>query len=309
MASTQTDFLQRREQQIFWAILIAHTALALSFSLGPIFEGPDEIEHYRYVRTLAQTGALPDPYAQIRGEYHQPPLLYLALVPFTWLADGSDFDQIDGRLNPHYPYLVQVPGGDNKNKFIHTRAEAFPYTGSSTARAVHLMRLLSVAAGAGTVLASRAVFRLLWPENAALRLLATGIVAFWPQFIYMSSVISNDSILIFISTLALFLLLWAQHHDPSWRWAAALGVTLGAALLTKISAGLLALPVAAFFVFANRKWRYVLPVGAVTGLAAGWWYIHNWLRYGDPLGTKAAAHTWAFEVIRPGEFALDIALR
>ncbi len=36
-------------------VIIFSVCLMVVFSLGPIFEGPDEIEHYRYVRTLIQT--------------------------------------------------------------------------------------------------------------------------------------------------------------------------------------------------------------------------------------------------------------
>src|SRR5262245_22948865 len=119
---------QRLERRIVGLMLVVYVLLALAFSLGPIFEGPDEIEHYRFIRQLAHTLALPDPRTQVRSQYHQAPLYYVIAAPLALLIDDSDFSQIDGRLNPYYPYEIGIPGNDNKNLYLHTRAEAFPYT-------------------------------------------------------------------------------------------------------------------------------------------------------------------------------------
>src|SRR5260221_13760296 len=156
----------RREHQIIALMIVGYVFLTLAFSLGPIFEGPDEIEDYRFIRTLVQTGSLPDARAQYRGEYHQPPLYYVLAAPLAWLfKDDGDFAKIDGRLNPYYGDHIGIPGNDNKNLYLHTRDEVFPYTGNSTARAVHVIRLLSIAFGTDTIIASYAVFRLLWPDR------------------------------------------------------------------------------------------------------------------------------------------------
>lgn len=45
-------------------IVAAHFLLAIGFSFGPIFEGPDEIEHYRVVRYLVEHRELPHPTGQ-----------------------------------------------------------------------------------------------------------------------------------------------------------------------------------------------------------------------------------------------------
>src|SRR5689334_1255591 len=104
----------QRERQVVWLILGMYIVLALTFSLGPIFEGPDEIEHYRFIRSLAHTLALPDPRTQVRSQYHQAPLYYALAAPLALLTDDSDFSRIDGRLNPYYPYQLGIPGNDNK---------------------------------------------------------------------------------------------------------------------------------------------------------------------------------------------------
>lgn len=296
------------ERWMVVAILLTYGTLALSFSLGPIFEGPDEIEHYRYARTLIESRALPDPMRQVRGEYHQAPLYYLLVAPVAALITDTDFDAIDGRLNPYYGARIEHVGNDNKNLYLHRRAEAFPYDESATARAVHLMRLVSVAIGAGTLLVSRAIFRLLWPGQPALRVLALALVAFWPQFLYLSSVINNDTLLIFLATVTLYWLLVLLRDGPSRRVSVLLGVTLGALLLTKVSAVFVAFPVGVVLLPDRRTWRCIPLIGVLVIAVAGWWYTRNAILYGDLTNTQAVLQTWEAEVIRPGELALDIAL-
>ena len=135
-------------------IVATYIVLAVGFSLGPIFEGPDEIEHYRYAQHIADTLSLPDPYSRIRSEFHQPPLYYALLSPVLALVDDDDFARLDEGLNPFFPGKIDVVSSDNKNKHLHSVSEAFPFTASGTAMAVHHMRLLTVAMGKGTVIVS-----------------------------------------------------------------------------------------------------------------------------------------------------------
>src|SRR5262249_7807853 len=217
-------------------------------SLGPIFEGPDEIEHYRFIHTLVTTGGLPDARTVYRGEYHQAPLYYVLAAPLGWLfRDDPDFAQIDGRFNPYYGANIAFPGNDNKNLYLDVNAEAFPYNMNSTARAVHVIRLLSIALGVGTILASYAIFRLLWPDKPEFRLLALGFVAYWPQFVYMSSVINNDNLVFLLATLALWAILKGLRDGPTRRHSVLLGLIMGGALLAKVGAAILVIPVGLAF--------------------------------------------------------------
>jgi hypothetical protein len=299
---------QRRERQIAGLMLVAYVLLALAFSLGPIFEGPDEIEHYRFIRALVHDHALPDPYAQVRSQYHQAPLYYLLATPLALLTDDADFGDIDGRLNPYYPFEIGIPGNDNKNLYLHTRAEAFPYNESGTARAVHVIRLLSIALGVCTLLASYAIFRLLWPDRPDRRLMALAVVAFTPQFLYLSGTINIDNLLYLLTTLTLLLLLRQLRDGPSRRGAVLLGLVLGAALLTKVNAVFLVFPVGLTFLMDRRSWRSVPLILAISLVIAGWWYVRNVILYGDPTGVRVLLETWKTETIRPGAIALDVGL-
>lgn len=296
------------ERRIVVIVVAAYAVLALGFSLGPIFEGPDELEHFRYIMTIVQSGMLPSPYAQPLGEYHQAPLYYLLAAPLGVLVRDSDFTKFEQRVNPFYAYAIGIPGSDNKNKYLHSRDESFPYANDGSVRAVHVLRLLSIALGAATLAASYAIFRLLWQDRADLRLAALGFVAFQPQFVYISSTINNDNLLILLATTSLYLLLKLQRESPSRRLTVAFGIVLGAALLTKISALFLIFPVAALLLMNRSVWRPMLVAFGVVLLVAGWWYLRNELLYDDFTNFKAWFTTWPNEAIQPGALALDIGL-
>lgn len=310
-----TRFLS--EHRLFVILIIAYTLLCLAFSLNsPIFEAPDEIEHFRYIRTLIQTGTLPDPAGQPRGQYHQPPLYYLLHAPLLALLDDRGFEQIDGRKNPFYGFHFEIPGGDNKNEYVHTRAEAFPYADSPIARTIHLLRLVSIVLGAGTIFVGYRIFCLVWGSRAqpaaplqVRRLLATGFVCFMPQFVYLSGHLNNDNLMMLLSTLILWWLL--SHHGKAiaWRQAALFGILCGAAALTRSSAAFLALPVLVALLF-NRQWWRFMPVMVLFMLTVcGWYYARNLLLYGDLTNLNAWQQTWSFDVIHQGQFVPDIAIQ
>lgn len=297
--------IPRYERLAVMATMLVSLALAVSFSLGPVFEGPDEIAHYRYIRTIKLTYSLPDPYAKPGGEYHQAPLYYLLLAPAALPLRDGDLEIIHLRLNPHIGYAFHQPGNDNKNQFYHTRAEAFPYTGSETALTIHLLRLGSLLLGLGTVGVCYAIFRLLWPYRPDLRLMALGFAAFMPQFVYLSGVVSNDSLLILLCSMSLLVLLRQHTDSPSWRWALLLGGVLGAALLTKLSAGFLAIPVGVSILLDRRAWHYAPLVLLVTLAVAGWWYWRNYVLFGDPTGMRLYFELIPSDVMQPSDLTVS----
>jgi 4-amino-4-deoxy-L-arabinose transferase-like glycosyltransferase len=294
------------EKPIIVGLIAGFCLLAISFSLGPIFEGPDEIEHYRFVRYLQNHQTLPDLAGQPYGQFHQAPLYYLLLWPFASLLPDEDFAEIDGRLNPYHGYQFEQVGNDNKNLYLHYRNEDFPYA-SPIARAVHLLRLVSVILGTSTVWASYRIFCLLWPDNRFRRLLALAILVFWPQFIYISSVLNNDNLAFFLATLSLYLLLRQHQQGTTWRGASLLGLVLGLALLTKASLALLALPVGFATIFDKRKWKTAPLTLAITLIVAGWWYLRSYFAYGDFLGVNAMWQTWPDLALRESG-AMDLGL-
>jgi len=296
--SAKSVKLARGERMIVIIMLTAFVSLALGFSLAPIFEGLDETAHYRFTRELVATGALPDPTKLPRAQYHQAPLYYLLTAPVLMVVRDDDFRTI-APINRSFGYDIEHTGNDNKNLRLHSRAEDFPYTGSGTALAAHLMRLISIAIGTGSVLTCYAIFRILWPHDPAIRLLALGITVFWPQFVWMSSLISNDNLLFLLATVSLLLLLRQLRDGVTHRSAVLLGIVLGAALLAKANGVFLAFPVGAAFLLDRRAWKYAPVTLAVTLAIAGWWYVRNFILYGDISAMSVALEAWQGGPIPP----------
>ncbi|MBI5876334.1 MAG: glycosyltransferase family 39 protein [Chloroflexi bacterium] len=279
------------------ALTVALFALvATAFSVTtPLFEGPDEPAHFAYVLHLAQGRGLPLLFGPDAAgiETFQPPLYYLIAAPLVSWANPSDLDALLAR-NPHA--TNDALALTNRNLFVHTTREAFPYGGM--ALAVHLVRLLGVLFGAGVLVMTYALARELFPREWALAYGAAAFVAFVPQFGFTSGLVTNDIAATFITTLGLWYTPRLVRRMPAvtWRQFAALGVLLGLAPLTKES-GLALWPCTALALavpaLRRRDLRLLLRAGLISGAAAllvsGWWFVVRRLTLGFWFGNPASA--------------------
>lgn len=287
---------QLPEWRLVAAVLALFLLLAGVYSLNtPIFEGFDEPFHYAYVHHIATGRGLPRQPAEqyphlAHQEANQPPLYYFLVSLVTRWVPGDDLAAFL-RLNPHF---AAVPWGyqDNQNYIIHTDDERWPFSG--TVLAVHLARWVSILLGAGTVYATFRLARLLFPGEGALALGAMLVTALTPSFVFSSALVSNDALIVFLSswTLVLVARIWKEGTR---RWdAVLLGLLLGSAALTKLS-GLLLWPFAGLVLLLlahrQRKWPLLthgaLPAFVLAVLICGWWYVRNGQLYGDPTGIQA----------------------
>jgi len=284
---------QRRfTDRAIWAVVLAFLILGLVYSVvTPLFEASDELWHYPFVQHLAEGGGLPvqDPAhpGPWRQEGSQPPLYYALAALVTRWVPASDLSQILVR-NPHADIGIPRPDG-NANMVIHTPREAWPYHGATLA--VHLARGFSVVLGALTVLFTYGIGLEVLPQRPDLALGAAAAVAFTPMFLFISGSVNNDNLLVTLSTIALWLLLRLLRTPPRPASWGLLGVIIGLAALSKVSAlGLLPLAAVglAWLAWRRRDWQLFLWGGAcmvgAAALVAGWWYLRNWLLYRDPLG-------------------------
>ncbi len=273
-------------------LLVTFIVLGSGYSLTtPIFEAPDEIEHYFYVWNIATGGGLPvqdpenvGPWGQEGG---QPPLFYVLGALLTFRVDSRDALELI-RRNPHANVGLPLAYG-NKNVIIHTDGEAFPYRGAVLA--VHLARLLSVVAGAATVLVTYLIALEIFPRRRKVALGAATINAFIPQFLFMSGAVSNDVLAAALCGWALLILLRQATGEPSFWSMVGLGCVVGLAALTKLSGlGLFVLVLVALIWLAwyRQDFTLLLPGGLFVLTPAlvvpAWWYARNLLLYGDPLG-------------------------
>jgi 4-amino-4-deoxy-L-arabinose transferase-like glycosyltransferase len=307
-----------RAHRAITVVLALFVALGIIYSTTtPLFEAPDEQWHFAFVQHLATGRGLPvqvEPLTHLaRQEGSQPPLYYLLAAGATFWIDTPDYPGIVWE-NPHYGYNVPGIVNDNKNLFIHTSLENFPYRG--TVLAIHLVRWLSVLMGALAVLLTYLLALEIFPAQKFLAASAGAVVAFVPQFIFVSSAVSNDSTIVALSALTLWLMtrLLTKRRLPttdshqqsiiSNRDVIALGAACGLAALAKVSGlGLTALAVLvlAWQIFRQPKTRnavlntvkdqkseilfHFLSFTFAFLLVAGWWYLRNLVLYDELTGT------------------------
>ncbi|MDY7041793.1 MAG: phospholipid carrier-dependent glycosyltransferase, partial [Chloroflexota bacterium] len=300
-----------------WDIVCLALIVAIFVTLGavysitvPLWETPDEIHHFFFVKHLADGKGLPVQGAETRGlweqEGSQPPLYYALGAALTFWIDTSDAEALLWKNPLANAGTPESPG--NKNLFIHTERESWPWHG--TALAMHLLRGLSLLMGAGTVVTVHALTRQTFPDEPWLAVAAAATCAFIPQFLFISSAVNNDNAITLLCTLGLWQLTRLIRECGNPRALAQtstlpifqltmLGITLGLAALSKLSG--LAFLALSGIVLAWIAWRrrsltwFIWAAAIVFGLAAaiaGWWYLRNWLLYGDFTGLRAM-----FEVV------------
>jgi 4-amino-4-deoxy-L-arabinose transferase-like glycosyltransferase len=317
-------------------IVLSFLALATLYSVvTPLGEGPDEPGHARYMFFLAREGRLPVQQAaaatsDVPGEGHQPPLAYALVAPLAaWLP--REERQFDMPGNPRFTWASpSAAAAAELNAVAHGSREYMPWRGFVLAW--HMARLVSVALGAATVVFTYAIARSLekrleigdWRLSvrqspisnlqSPVPLLAAELVAFNPQFLFISALVTNDALLVTLGAALLWLVLRRPTTDdrrPTTRasvpYAIAMGLVLGLALITKQSAIILA-PVAFLAVVEQSRSAAIsaqgqggvtqsprhlvtlsalLAFGTTTALVSGWWYARNWRLYGDLFGLAA----------------------
>lgn len=256
-------------------LLLTRLLVGLTYSfLTPPWEAYDETGHFQYIRYLAkhQTFTLQpgDPEAEVIWSKFQPPLYYAILAP---ALSGFDFGPafIYPERNPFF-----VNGDAGLNYALHPpRPTGLEATQIS---ALYVARALGVLITTISVLAMLALARQLWPKQSNLVWTATILYAFWPQLLFVGSMTTNDLFVTSLATLQVYFVVVALKGGLN-RWQfVGLGLTLLAALLTKLN-GIALIPITLLaLLFSPRysvrvKWGFIslglgLVVLAVLGLAS-----------------------------------------
>jgi len=282
------------------ALLLAGFAtLAGFYALAtPVGQGPDEGDHVRYATFLRQSRRLPDRFRDGIVQDHHPPL-----YPTLGALLAGDLARLP------FPARIALPGPFAVEVGLDRPVPEAPEWPLSV---FYGLRALSVALGVLALAALYAGARAAFGGRRGPALAATGLAAFLPGVPFAAAVINVDVLAVAASTAALALALrWLSARDaPRPRAGLLLGLALGAALLSKVSA-LALLPALALLVVLRRD---LLPPALVAAgvalLLSGWWYGRNGLLYGDPLLVGAQVRTMMERVeLRPSsEHAADFLL-
>ena len=314
----------RKEYRSFILIIILFLLISLAYSMiVPVFNAPDEPFHFEYIRFLAKNKRLPNQKSKERSigtEGFKPPLYYMVNAVFLSILSrdkASDIQLHNYRdiagffRNPYqgfrsdiYPPLnpdyIKWRQGTDRNMFLTTQADQFPFAGSI--RVIHLLRILSVLLGALTILFIFKIAQAILPDHPNLALLAASICAFNPQFDFLSGSLNNDNLVILLATVSIWLLSRLIFSEPDHKKGIILflGVFMGLGFLTKFNLSGVLLVVLAGIIYhswvagENRFRRLCMNLFLFLGpfiCITGWYFIRNVLIYGinDPLGWRLQA--------------------
>jgi hypothetical protein len=281
-----------RSRILLIVILVLFLGVSTLYNVTtPLYEAPDELQHTAFIVWLADGQGLPmvdaDDLGPWRQEGAQPPLYYWITATLVGKVPHRDASNL-AEVNP-YAGIGDPQRPDNKNRVLHDiDQESWPYRDGVLFP--HLVRAISTLMAVGTLLGLYRLGRLVFPDRPGVALGMAGLVAFMPQFLFLSASVNNDNLVILISTWVLVLLTsWLRAPElPRWPSLVGLGVLLGLSVLAKYG-GLLLWPLAAlvmaWLVWRRKSARWLLTAGLIVfGLAlalSGWWFVSNLLLYGD----------------------------
>jgi len=288
-------------------ILAAHVALGLSFGLAtPIFEAPDEAQHFLFIRYLQLHGALPVQTLDQEGpRAHHPPLYHaLAALISAWVPNAGNADRVQPPQSSDFWFRYGDLSNDHKSKYLRSDMERWPFSGQ--ALAVHIIRPLSTAFSTAAVVCTYLAARQLLPVRASA--LAAALLAFNPMVLFMSGVVQNSTAALASGAGLLYALTRWLLGRLTVKHCILLGVGLSLAILLQTSGLVLAVPLGAALAYdawRARSWRRLISHGLAAGLPVlaltGWWFARNVALYGDWTANAIVGQLWADQPVMPVE--------
>lgn len=297
-------------RRFFLALILGlHAGLGVAFGLAtPMFEAPDEANHFLFVRYLQIHRALPVQTLDQDGpRAHHPPLYFLlAALLSGWAPNAGGAERVEPQQNANLWFRYGDQSNDHKTKYLHTPQERWPFRGQ--ALAVHVIRLLSTVFSVLAVFFTYLAAQQLLPANEPVALLAAALLAFNPMVLFMSGVVQNSTSALASSAALLYTLSrWLRQGFTLRRWAW-LGVLFSASILFQVSGLTLAVPVGmalAYAAWRARRFKRLLTGGIAFGLPVvlltGWWFARNQILYGDWTANSIVGALWSDQPIMPLE--------
>jgi MFS family permease len=243
----------------------------------PIWEADNEDGHFAYARYLAVRRTLlqpGDPEAQQIWEAFQPPLYYALIAPALLPFDLGETFQPPERN----PYLAH--GNAGVNYALHP--DRLEGAARQTWLAVHVARALGALISTLSVIFVYRAARRVWPGPALTAWTATALYAFWPQFLFTGSMVTNDVLVTALAAAAFYLSIALVADRFRLRRALLLGLVAGCALVTKLNAAaLVPMAGAAILISLSRgiSWRsprlWLTLAGLAAALAAALWALSS----------------------------------
>jgi hypothetical protein len=299
--------LQSRREWLLILLLFAIMLLkgALWSLALPLWQGPDEDDHFAVIQFIGENGRLPD-----TADLILPDEVTLSRE----LADVGRLDYqpeqrqgwSDSALGLREAEFAQLPAAARASTELGTTAKlmhatplyyliaAAPYRligyGQDLLVRMQVQRLFAVLLSSPIVIVAYLIARLLFPTDAVMRLTIPTLVAFQPQLTQMTAVVSVDGLFFVLYSLLIYLCLRVLRDGLSFKLAALIGVLFAAAMLIKPTINGFA-PLIALVVFYDlwrgkgRRWPVFWAAVLMNVLIiapVGWWMQRS-LRLNDDL--------------------------
>ncbi|GIV78333.1 MAG: hypothetical protein KatS3mg050_2727 [Litorilinea sp.] len=274
-----------RNHWLLGIVIVVYFLLATLYALAiPPFEGQDAPAHFTatvYYRSgLRMPEITPDAVAVYGYELLvQPPLYHLlaGLATKAWPSEPS----LQFAKDSYNRYL--------QKGLSYRQSVVLPQPNQGALTATWVARFISLLGGLLTLVSTWWWIQILFPGKQWLAGAATAVVAYNPEFIYLSTSITNDAWSAGAAAFVLALSTWVVLHarkPQSWLWV---GAALGIASLTKYNTLLTGLPIGILWLlyWRQRGARHAW-IGGIWGslgffAVAGWWFTRNFLLYGEPI--------------------------
>ena len=256
--------------------------------LIPPFEANDEPYHLEYINYIVKNSSLPNQLKEnerVNIEGHQFPLYYMvsaSLIKIIWGDSPVNFSLVYNKK--HFSAggpenLVPVFNHTNSNSLADNKSKSQFY----------FLRLLSVVFGMVNLFFVFKIVRLFFADEKII-VLCLFFAASLPQFIYVSSTITNDSLANLLSTLAVYTFL-ILLKDSTFKKIISFCIIFPLCLICKKTLFFLIPSVLISSAFAlytgkinkNIFFKLSACMFLFTMWIAGWFYLRNYFIYNDVL--------------------------
>lgn len=249
LSSSWIDKIHLSASGVRWLLLGGWAMMAVNnFWKIPLTVGMDHQGHAAYIEAIAGHWRLP---LAVEGwQMFQPPLFHFAAA---LLSKASS-------------WVVE------------------PETG------VRIMKLLPLLCGMGQIEICYRVLRHAYPRRETLQAVGTLFGGLVPMNLYMSQSLGNEPLAGFLTGLVVLFVcrILSEGRRPLPRESILMGITLGLALLAKVTPVLIVLPVLLHLCpeivrrsdtigkGIGRAARFAVTLTGIAAVVAGWYYLRNW---------------------------------
>lgn len=291
----------RQSRREWWLIALLTLIMLLKgvvWTLAlPLWQGPDEEDHYNVIQFIGELGRLPDaadtylvdevalsrqiadvgrlPYAPEQRQGFSQTSIGPGELEFAALPQET-----------RSSFALGAVGKLNKATPLYYMLAAIPYrlsaAGDLLAR-MQIQRLFALLMSIGLIPIAYLLTRVLFPTNAAMRLTIPTLVAFQPMISQMTAVVSVDGFFILCYSLLILLSVYLLRDGLDWRLGLAIGFVFAVAFLTKPTingfAPLIALLVLYDFWRGQGRRKKVFwgafVLGATILALTTWWMVRS----------------------------------